>query len=171
MSEGGVNPYEAPSGDAVPLVADELETATGSRWRWRKLLLQSIIYLRAFAVFNAILVGRESAVWIFGVWESLWTEGLEPWRVPPLSLALWGSMSLLYLASSAMFLYSCIVLWYYARELRRVAPDTDPDPTRLADLHLRFWKASLLSTLLNLGSNVVGYFSDRYYASMAWPID
>jgi hypothetical protein len=170
MADERINPYETPAASGRH-PATEASDAAGSKWRWRQLLLKSIIYLRAFAVFNSIMVVRGAVVWVSGVWESLWSEGIEPWQVPPLSLGLWVAVTLLYFASAAFFVYACYLLWALARELRVFAGRHHSDPTPLANLHLRFWQASLISTVLSLANDVTSYVYDRYLAGATWPVE
>ena len=176
MAPDRINPYESPATssfeahESTPATSSP-ETSDGSGWRWRQALLKSLVFMRCAAIFGGIYTGRQLIAWVAGVWNTVLLEGIQAWQVPWASMVFWIASAALYVGASVLYLYSCVVLWRYARELRLVTTNLKRSPLELCELHLRFWRLSVIYALLSLASGVVDFFYATYADQIIWNLD
>jgi hypothetical protein len=162
MPTDDINPYQPPrhaTAAAMPAEMDEVPRSAGALrfWEGRKALLQSLFYMRCFAVLTTLIALRGFVALLAPFQGNDFVDGQEYSQVVLTTPALLVQF-LLSVTMVAAALYLNYVVWRYAQKLRQVAGMHGRDPTALCQEHLWFWRLKVLIVVLALAREFAGYF-------------
>ena len=167
----GINPYQPPEG-AAPRVATGrvADRARADRpgsplrfWEGRRALLQSLFYMRCYAVVAALMTLRGGYLLVqvyFGPEQGLLLSDEQATMV--LWMAARFAIAVLTMVLTLGFSY---VIWQYSRALQQVAGRHETDPTEVCRQHLLCWRIAVAMLAVMLLQQGVGYLHDRAIAA------